>query len=315
MPPRRSSPPAPGGRLDHPGPERPCRPPRARSRGGRPGPPRALVSSRSAGAPREASGCPRRPSITASARGSGPPPTACSIAARCPTARRCRGCRCGSTSWSSSRGPAGQRSRASAIIGRVLAPQARIALVPVGRRPPIAGRTGPLCYTPARSGSRDGPEPPTAPPALRRCGARSSHADRSDRDGAVPSPRRRGRSPATRSAEERTEQEVAHRAVRLDAAAARGRSPLRPPDPPLEPQDAPVHLRGAQRDPHHRPRPDRAAAGRRARVRPRDRRPRRAGPVRRAPRSRPRSRSPRRRPAPACRTSTSAGSAACSPTS
>ena len=34
-----------------------------------------------------------------------------------------------------------------------------------------------------------------------------------------------------------------------------------------------------------------------------------------APRSRPRSRSPRRRPAPTCPTSTSAGWAACSPTS
>ena len=83
------------------------------------------------------------------------------------------------------------------------------------------------------------------------------------------------------SAEERTEQEVAHRAVRLDAAAARGRGPLRPPDPPLEPQDAPVHLRRAQRDPHHRSRPDRPAPGRRPRGRPRDRRPRRPGPVRR----------------------------------
>ena len=76
-------------------------------------------------------------------------------------------------------------------------------------------------------------------------------------------------------------QEVAHRAVRFDAAAARGRSPLRPSDPPLESQDAPVHLRRAQRDPHHRPGPDRPAPGRRPRGRPRDRRPWRAGPVRR----------------------------------
>ena len=72
-----------------------------------------------------------------------------------------------------------------------------------------------------------------------------------------------------------------HRAVRFDAATARGRSPLRPPDPALEPQDEAVHLRGAQRDPHHRPGPDRPAPRRRPRVRARDRRPRRPGPVRR----------------------------------
>ena len=118
-----------------------------------------------------------------------------------------------------------------------------------------------------------------------------------------------------RLAEERTDQEVAHRAVRLDAAAARSRSPLRPPDPPLEPQDAPVHLRRAQRDPHHRPRPDRPAPGRRPRVRPRDRRPRRPGPVRRHQEAGPGADRPRRPPGPTCPTSTSAGSAACSPTS
>ena len=115
----------------------------------------------------------------------------------------------------------------------------------------------------------------------------------SDRDGAGQSWRRRpGRSPATRSAAERTEQEVPHHAVRFDAAAARGRSPLRPPDAPLESQDAPVHLRRAQRDPHHRPRPDRQAARVGARVRARDRRPRRVRSCSSAPRSRPRSRSP-----------------------
>ena len=45
--------------------------------------------------------------------------------------------------------------------------------------------------------------------------------------------------------------------------AAAGRSPLRPPDAPLEPEHAPLHLRRARRDPHHRPPADRAAARRR----------------------------------------------------
>ena len=49
----------------------------------------------------------------------------------------------------------------------------------------------------------------------------------------------------------------------------------------MEPQDAPVHLRGAQRDPHHRPRPDGQAPRHGARVRHRDGRPRRERAVRR----------------------------------
>ena len=44
------------------------------------------------------------------------------------------------------------------------------------------------------------------------------------------------------------------------APAARSWRPLRPPDPPLEPEDGAVHLRRPQRHPHHRPGADRAAA-------------------------------------------------------
>ena len=40
---------------------------------------------------------------------------------------------------------------------------------------------------------------------------------------------------------------------RQHEAAAGGRRPLRTPDPALEPEDARLHLRGAQRHPHHRP--------------------------------------------------------------
>ena len=130
---------------------------------------------------------------------------------------------------------------------------------------------------------RAGPEPRTGPPATPNArpadAERSTHADRSHR--AVPADDE-GRSPGSARVRGGTNrQEVAHHAVRLHAATARGRSPLRPPDPPLEPQDAPVHLRGAQRDPHHRPGPDGPAPGRRARGRPGDRRARRAGAVRR----------------------------------
>ncbi|NIR35437.1 MAG: M23 family metallopeptidase, partial [Actinobacteria bacterium] len=39
-------------------------------------------------------------------------------------------------------------------------------------------------------------------------------------------------------------------------AAAGGRGPLRPPDPPVEPEDEAVHLRRAERDPHRGSPPD-----------------------------------------------------------
>ena len=61
----------------------------------------------------------------------------------------------------------------------------------------------------------------------------------------------------------------------------RGRSPLRPPDAPLEPEHAPLHLRRAGRDPHHRPAPDRGAAGERPPLRRRARQRRRHGALRR----------------------------------
>ena len=57
----------------------------------------------------------------------------------------------------------------------------------------------------------------------------------------------------------------------LALAPRRGR-PLRPPDEALEPEDAPVHLRRAQRHPHHRPRPDRAPLRARVQLRGRYRR-------------------------------------------
>ena len=93
--------------------------------------------------------------------------------------------------------------------------------------------------------------------------------------------------------------------------AAGGRSALRPPDAPLEPQDAPLHPRRERRHLHHRPAQDAGAA----RSRRSGSRPRSPTAAARCCSSAPRSRratasrrSPRR---PACRTSTTAGSAAC----
>ena len=97
--------------------------------------------------------------------------------------------------------------------------------------------------------------------------------------------------------------------------AAGGRRPFRPPDAPMEPQDAPLHLRRARRDPHHRPPEDRAAAEARRRTSPASS-PDAAGPSSSwGRRSRPAT--PSRRPPPpaGCRTWTSAGWAGCSPTS
>ena len=93
--------------------------------------------------------------------------------------------------------------------------------------------------------------------------------------------------------------------------AAAGRSPLRPPDAPLEPEHAPLHLRRARRDPHHRPAADRGAARRRPPLR---RRAARAGAARSsssAPRSRPATPSRSGPTAARCPTSTCAGWAGC----
>ena len=126
----------------------------------------------------------------------------------------------------------------------------------------------------------------------------------------VPGPRPAGGQPATRQQQGST---LGHR--RRHQGAAGGRRPFRPPDAPMEPQDAPLHLRRARRDPHHRPPEDRAAAEDRRRTSPASS-PGAAGPSSSwGRRSRPAT--PSRRPPPraACRTWTSAGSAACSPTS
>ena len=64
-------------------------------------------------------------------------------------------------------------------------------------------------------------------------------------------------------------------------ATAGGRSPLRSPDPALEPEDAAIHLRRAQRHLHRRPAPDARPHRHRVPVRPRHRRRRRHRAVRR----------------------------------
>ncbi len=83
-----------------------------------------------------------------------------------------------------------------------------------------------------------------------------------------------------------------------DARAARGRRPLRPPDPTLEPQDAPVHLRRARRHLHHRSAADDGASARRPAVRVEHRRAQRHRALRRdeeaVPGRRRRARPPRR---------------------
>ncbi len=58
-----------------------------------------------------------------------------------------------------------------------------------------------------------------------------------------------------------TGKELLNGSARLQHAPAIGSwCSLRPPDPPLEPEDGAVHLRRPQQHPRHRPQPDRAAA-------------------------------------------------------
>ena len=83
--------------------------------------------------------------------------------------------------------------------------------------------------------------------------------------------------PAYRSSNQRKE---SHGSC-LHARAPGGRSPFRPPDPPLEPEDEAVHLRRARRHLHHRPPADARAARGGTRLRPQPRRARRHDPLRR----------------------------------
>ncbi len=106
----------------------------------------------------------------------------------------------------------------------------------------------------------------------------ASHTRAAPRGGAVRPGGRRSADDEARGGT--TVQEAPPHAVRLDAPAAGGRCPLRAPDSPLEPQDEALHLRRAQRHPHHRPGPDGQPAGRRARLRDRHRRQRRLRPLR-----------------------------------
>ncbi len=119
----------------------------------------------------------------------------------------------------------------------------------------------------------------------------------------------------TRLAEAEPNRRSTPHAVHLDAPAAGSRCPLRAPDSPLESQDEALHLRGAQRHPHHRPGADGPAAWRRPSTSSPRRSPTATTCSSWAPRSRPRSPSPRRLRVPRCPMSTTAGWAACSPTS
>ena len=94
-----------------------------------------------------------------------------------------------------------------------------------------------------------------------------------------------GRSPARRRAQVRVPATAAKgdpHGRRHDATAARSRcTSRRITDPALEPEDAAVHLRRAQRHLHHRPAADPRADRDRVPLRPRPRRRRRHDPVRR----------------------------------
>ena len=100
--------------------------------------------------------------------------------------------------------------------------------------------------------------------------AASTHRPSHTRDLALGGPKAPSDAPVGRLATSRSsqgpvevqpEKDVTHGASRLQyASAARGRLSLRPPEPPLEPEDGALHLRRPQQHPHHRPGADGAAA-------------------------------------------------------
>ncbi|MSO78977.1 MAG: hypothetical protein EXQ79_05165 [Acidimicrobiia bacterium] len=79
-----------------------------------------------------------------------------------------------------------------------------------------------------------------------------------------------GRTASGRGASEPTYNLRSLCGCRHHEAASGGRGPLRSPDAPLEPEDASFHLRGAQRDLHHRPPADAGADRYRLPLHPQD---------------------------------------------
>ena len=156
----------------------------------------------------------------------------------------------------------------------------------------------PLSSPPAPPSRR---HPTTIPPSLNRPPPQPPRI----LTGAEPGPRARAAGPQPPI------KEIHRNARGRPQRAAGGRGPLRPPDASLEPEHAPLHLRRAGRDPHHRPDPDRGAAGERPPLRRRAGQRRRHGALRRHQEAGARRRSRNGPNAARCPTSTSAGWAAC----
>ena len=141
-------------------------------------------------------------------------------------------------------------------------------------------------------------------------GVPTSHDPATSARAAVPRPCARFR-PGPPAAVPSTNQKGADRGKRLHARAAGGRRALRPPDAPLEPEDDALHLHRARRHLHHRPPADARSCSRRPTTSRATSPSAAARSCSSARRSRRRTPSPSRPRASACRTSTSAGSAAC----
>ena len=189
------------------------------------------------------------------------------------------------------------------------------ARAPARVRPPVHRRSGSTLESPLperpRSGARA--QPATAQVlSWPRYTVRASFLPPSRRPGRVGVP---GSEPGSARAPPAVSQPNRERSQslgsRLHAGAPGGRSPLRPPDPPLEPEDEALHLHRARRHLHHRPAADLRAARGGLRLRAQHRPARRHDPLRRHEEAGAGRRRRARRRASACRTSTTAGSAAC----
>ena len=177
---------------------------------------------------------------------------------------------------SPARGPVGELDPAgSRQVARTGPVRLHSAAAQPGLRPGCQGHAGPRRASPANTHLL-----PQPVPGCPSCSTRVRSRRQQGGPTPEPSPRPRAAQPPHLPAAGSLPWSYSN-APDHHAPDAGSRRPFRPPDPLLEPQDGPVHLRRPRQDPHHQPREDRAAVQRRDELHLRRRAEARHDPVRR----------------------------------